>query len=116
VAARAIVLTLLASFLLAGISRADDAPILPSRKASIVIPLLKAFNPKEGFTRIEKILGKEDVDVGNGIMDCSYGLDDGTSIRVRADPDGIQVLSIWREARKRDGVQVLYALSKAWKI
>jgi hypothetical protein len=115
VAARAILLIVLVSFLLAATTCADDAPTLPSRKASVVIPLLKAFNPKEGFARIEKILGKEDMDVGNGIMDCSYGLDDGTGVRVRVDAAGVQVLSIWRFMWGPNRVQVIYAADKKWR-
>jgi hypothetical protein len=61
-----------------------------------------------------QILGKENVDAGNAIADCFYSLNDGRSIRVRADGD--QVLSIWLENLKGTGrpVQVIYALNKTW--
>jgi hypothetical protein len=114
--ARVLLLVTLIALLFATIACADDAPKLPSRKASFVLPLLKAFDAKEGFARIKTILGHEDIDVGNGIMDCTYGLDDRTTIRVQADPDGVQVLSISRQMSAKPGdTQVIYALSKAWE-
>jgi len=102
-----------ATFLLVGLSRADDVPQLPSRKASVVIPLLKAFSPKEGYARIVKILGKEDVDMGNAIEDCTYGLDDGSSIRVRAAGD--TVYSIFWQRPGIHGIQVIFAAAKTWE-
>jgi hypothetical protein len=86
--------------------------MLPSRKASIVIPLLKAFDPNEGFSRIKKILGKEDVDMGNAINDCAYRLDDGGSIQVRAYGD--KVYSIFWQ-RPGIGIQVIFAADKTWE-
>ncbi|MCE0499206.1 MAG: hypothetical protein LV481_14800 [Methylacidiphilales bacterium] len=110
---RVIPLITLAAFLLVGMTRADDVSQLPSREASVVIPLLKAFSPKEGYARIVKILGKEDVDTGNGIKDCTYGLDDGTSVRVRAVGD--KVYSIFWQRPGIFGSQVIFAADKTWE-
>jgi hypothetical protein len=112
-ALRPILLIALAVFLFPSIARPDDTPSLPSRKASVVLPLLKAFTAKEGYTRIVQILGKEDMDTGNAINDCTYLLDDGSGIRVRANGD--QVLSIFRQVPKIIDIQVIYALDKTWE-
>jgi hypothetical protein len=112
VAARAILLFALGAFLLPVIGKADGAPTLPSRKASVVIPLLKAFSPKAGDSRITQILGKEDLDAGNALNDRFYALDNGDNVRVRSDGD--KVYSIFLQVEGTVGIQVIYALDKTW--
>jgi hypothetical protein len=112
-AARAIPSLTLAVFLLATFAHAGDVHTLPSREIDIVLPLLKAFSPKDGYARIVKILGKEDVDVGDAIKDCTYGLNDGSSIRVRS--DGIKVYSIFWQRPGILGIQVIFAADKTWE-
>ena len=88
---RAILLLALLTFLFADICRADDATKLPSRKASVVLPLL-IFSPQDSpekvLERINKILGQA-ADVGesggpsnNFWNDHRYLLDDKTIISV----------------------------------
>jgi hypothetical protein len=96
------------------IVHADENPTLPSRKASVILPLLKAFHPKDGYSRIEQILGKEDVDVGNAIKDCFYRLDDGTSIRVRAQGDEVFSIMLENLRNLAQPVQVIDAKDKMW--
>ena len=81
----------LLTFLSADICRSDDAPKLPSRKASVVLPLLifsPQDSPKNVLERINKILGQND-DIGesggssnNFCENHCYLLDDKTIISV----------------------------------
>jgi hypothetical protein len=65
VAARAILLLALGAFLLSTITRADNGPTLPSRKAAVVIPLLshlaaKSDLEKDVLVELNRILGNYD--------------------------------------------------------
>jgi len=110
---RILIVALASVLLFPMLAHATNATLLPSRKAAVVLPLLKQFSPKDGYARIVQILGKEDVDAGNAIHDCFYWLDDGTNIRVRA--EGNEVLSIFHQRRGIDGTQVIFALDKTWE-
>ena len=119
----------LLTLLSADICRADDAPKLPSRKASVVLPLLifsPQDSPKNVLERINKTLGQND-DIGesggpsnNFWEDRCYLLDDKTiisvSTRITRDDAG---------TRSRLGVAVhipgqpwktLYVQPKPWTI
>ena len=69
--------------MLSPIAIADDLPNLPSRKASVVIPLLKQVTGKDRYGDIKKILGVEDFGfVSAGFAQLRYTLDDKTVIQV----------------------------------
>ena len=81
-------LVALSAFLFAGNVRADDASTLPSRKASVVMPLLNQISHKDSpqsvLDRILKILG-EPGGFGGGPREnfwqtFEYELDDKTQI------------------------------------
>jgi hypothetical protein len=68
--------------LILAFSTAARGDILPTRKATIVIPLLKSISAKDNYSEIEKILGTPDSDIGSGIYIFSFKLDDGSMIYV----------------------------------
>jgi hypothetical protein len=90
-AARAILIGTLIVLLFPVAVRADDAPKLPSRKASVVLPLLifsPQDSPKSVLERIDKILGQTAFGesgggTGNNFWNASYyPLDDKSYIIV----------------------------------
>jgi len=89
-AARLLLLCIISAFLFVGVVRADDLK-LPSRKASVVMPLLNKISPKDSaesvLERVRKILGEADMgDAGgprNRFWEADYyWLDDKTEIIV----------------------------------
>ncbi len=100
-------------FCLGSRAYSEDGPVLPSRQADVVLPLLRAFHPGDGYSHIEHILGKEDIDTGDAIKDCIYGLSDGSSIRVRS--DGKKVFSIFWQRPGIHVIQVIFAADKTWQ-
>jgi hypothetical protein len=106
-ALRAFLLILLSAFLISSLGRATDTAALPSRKAAVVLPLLKQFSKREGYPKIEKILGKPDMDIGSGLFIYVFRLDDFTTVSVSS-PDGKSVFSIRRAGRNITGTQVLF--------
>jgi hypothetical protein len=105
---RATLVAALAALLLTGFVHGDGPPILPSRKAIIVLPLLKRFSSKDTYSKIETILGKPDVDIGSGIYIYVFRLDDSTSVTVGT-PDRISVFGIKRAGYGVSGTQVIFA-------
>ena len=89
---RAILLLAIIAALSVGIGHADDAMTLPSRKASVVMPLLRQISPNDSpqnaQDKITKILGKSDMELGSGPRqgrfsdDAYYWLDDKSYIIV----------------------------------
>ncbi len=79
---------------LAAISRAADKPTLPSRQASVVVPLLKQISPTENpqnvLAYVRKVLGdpdplsplQEEEPVVKGRENMYYRLDDNTEVGV----------------------------------
>lgn len=63
---------------------AARADTLPSRDPRAVVPLLQAWHEHDGYGRLTSILGKPDMDIGNGIHIWVFRLDDGTSIYANA--------------------------------
>jgi hypothetical protein len=106
---RILISALAVTLLLAVFAHATDASSLPSRKASVVLPLLKQFSSKNGYAKILQILGKEDLDDGSAFLNCIFKLDDGTSIEVEASPNGKPVYYIHRRLNDgANGIQVIY--------
>jgi hypothetical protein len=93
-ASRAVLLIVFAVFLISSVAYGDATQQLPSRKASVVFPLLKKFSSKEGYDRIIQILGKEDFDIGNAYRECVFRLDHSPIIMVKASLDGKKVYFI----------------------
>jgi len=102
----------LVAFLLPVMVCADDAAKLPSRKASVVLPLLQQFSPKDSpksvLDQIDKILDEADDDEGGGPRDRFhveryYGLDNKTQIIVGFVNDKFEGISVclpgqmWKE-------------------
>jgi len=91
-ATKAILLVVLAAILFTGIVLGDNAQKLPSRKASVVLPLLAKFSPQnnspqEIMKEVEAILGHADSGevggpVGNQWRTYDFTLDDGTQVTV----------------------------------
>jgi hypothetical protein len=89
---RAILLLAVATVLSVGIGHADEAATIPSRKASVVMPLLKQISPSDlpqnVQYKITQILGKPDLGpVGEGpqhhfTTGAYYWLDDKTTVIV----------------------------------
>lgn len=104
---RAVLLIALAAFLFTGFVRAGNAPKLPSRKATVVLPLLKQFSQKDTYPKIEEILGKPDMDIGSGIYIYVFRLDDSTSITVGT-ADRNSVFGISRTGHGVNGTQVIF--------
>lgn len=50
------------------------ASALPSRDASIVVPLLKKLDPPPRIAVVEEILGRRDQDVGSGVFILTFRL------------------------------------------
>jgi hypothetical protein len=99
-------------FLFSGSARAEDPNTLPSRKASVVMPLLNQISSKDSpqnvLDRIKKILGETDGGVdGGGIgrfwSSDDYLLDDNT------------VISVSYLNGKLDGITIR-SPGQAWKI
>jgi hypothetical protein len=97
---RRILLVILA-ILSPAIAQADNER-LPSRKATVVLPLLKQFSDKDGYGRITQVLGKEDWDCGNAYRECFFRLENSQGIMVKASLDGKKVYFI------EHGNQMLY--------
>jgi hypothetical protein len=101
---------------------ADNPPTLPSRKASVVIPLLNQISPKDSpesvFNQITKILGKSDGGfsggpTGNFWDDYPYQLDDKTVVDVGTRMSGQVLLRLSVTIQKPDGKpRVLYSFQK----
>jgi hypothetical protein len=100
---RRILLIALAA-LLPAIVQADNEQ-LPSRKVSVVLPLLKQFSDKDGYGRITQVLGKEDWDCGNAYRECFFRLEKSPGIMVKASLDGKKVYFI------EHGNEMLYRAS-----
>jgi hypothetical protein len=104
--ARAIFSVALVVFLFGGISHAADAPKLPSTKASVVIPLLEQFSPRDStltgkVKEAKKILGDNcHCEVGGSDPDplrqCYYFLDDGTQVEVAWSRETFSILIFFR--------------------
>ena len=86
-----LILALAGILLLSVFAHAADASSLPSRKAAVVLPLLRQFSAKDNYARVTQILGKEDSDIGAAYRDCVFRLDDSTYIAVKASLDGKKV-------------------------
>jgi hypothetical protein len=88
---RTMVMLALIAFLLPSVVRADGTSF-PSRKASVVLPILAQFSskdnsPKQTYDKIIKILGEPDLGTGGGPEsehwnDLYFELDDKTQIHV----------------------------------
>ncbi len=72
---------------------------LPSRDATIVMPLLESFNSNKTYNDVIFILGKADIDIGGGSSKhSSFLLAGGKSIRVETrEPDPPKADFIVRE-------------------
>jgi len=107
---RAILFAALVAFILAGSLEAEDVPKLPSRKASVVLPLLKQITSKNGEAEIKKILGNPDDEKGGaGQAQCRFFLDDKTVVQV----------SIWELIdHSKVGIYQITVLKpgKAWEV
>jgi len=89
---RMLSLTALFACLLPGLVLADNSPASTTRQASVVIPMLSHFSPKDTsaesvMSELEKMLGKFDNDglggqAGSYWTFYSYRLDDNTQIIV----------------------------------
>ncbi len=90
-------------FIFLGIARSNGSPLLPSRNAEVVLPLLSHFSPKEGYGKITEILGKEDFDIGNAYRECFFRLKDSPIIEVKASLDGEKIYFI------RHGNDLIYS-------
>jgi len=102
-------LALLASSIVGATERMPQK--LPSRIPEIVIPELRKCQSTDGFSFLERILGKPDKDVGSGVYILYYRLEDGSSI-VASSAYSKQIWVIRREfptAIKREG-DVIYKL------
>ena len=105
-------------FALAGVvlclvyAHAADVSSLPSRKADVVLPLLKQFSKEDTYSKIEKILGNPDMDIGSGIYVYVFRLDDSTSVMVGTS-DHKSVFYIHRTGQGVDGEQVIYKKYKS---
>jgi hypothetical protein len=98
----------LAAFLFPGLDRAEGTPTLPSRKAVVVLPLLERFSKGDDYSKIEKILGKPDMDIGSGIYIYVFRLNDSTSVTVGT-PNRNLVYSIRRTGHGIDGTQIIFS-------
>ena len=85
-AARAILLCAVIIFSSVGVAHADDAPKLPSQKASVVIPLLDKIKDGDGPGKIWEILGQHNLiplgESGAGQTPLHCVLDDGSIVFV----------------------------------
>ena len=89
---RAMILVALIVFQFDGVARADDFPKLPSRKASVVLPLLAQVSPKDNSRKevlaaAVGILGNWEMGIGRGTKErfresYYFILDDGTQVAV----------------------------------
>jgi hypothetical protein len=71
---------------------------LPSRDPQVVVPMLRAWHEHGSFARLERILGKPDVDIGSAFSITLFRLADGTSIYVKATPSRNRIYTISRRA------------------
>jgi len=105
---RNVLLIAFVSIMLAGLAHADISSTPPSRKASVIIPMLAHYSPKDTskdsvLDDLESVLGKYDNDDSGGQDGgfwsfYSYRLDDGTEVIVefmsKSDPDDLGLAMI----------------------
>lgn len=88
-----------------------EPPKLPSRHAETVVTLLHELKPKPKLSEIQRILGKEDIDIGSAQRDLLDKLDDLTSIEVISTLND-DVTSIIRTGKNIKDPQILYKRTK----
>lgn len=84
---------------------------LPSRKASLILPILQKVSEKEKYSKVEKILGKPDSDIGSGIHIYSFTLNDNTHVIVGT-PDKNEVLYIHHMDKNNKNKNIIYEKRK----
>ncbi len=103
----------LALFLTQAVAMGPPGTILPSRRAEIVLPLLKKFTSHENLTWIDQVLGKPDIDMGSAVYVNYYTLSDHTAILVGVDMANGQVLYI-RRAHGKQADELIYSVNAHW--
>lgn len=106
-----LVFVILVSSLIVSMTRGASA--LPSRDASIVVPLLKKLDPPPRIAVVEEILGRRDQDVGSGVFILTFRLSDDSLIMVGS-TDG-KVVSWIKRTKSGNPLEVIFdaARSKA---
>ena len=107
---RILIFVLAGALLLPVLAHASDASSLPSRKAAVVLPLLKKISKEDTYSKIEKILGISDMDIGSGMYVYVFRLDDSTSVTVGTNHE--TVFYIYRAGYGVNGQQVIYNKSE----
>jgi hypothetical protein len=81
---RAVLLLTVLAFLSAGVGHADDLPVLPSQKASVVLPLLRKIKIGDDMSKVRQILGDNLQPNTSGVGQIQWycTLDDGSVVHV----------------------------------